>query len=306
MSGHGRGRGKGLEEEHVEHVDERWMASYMDMVTVLMCMFIVLFAMSSVDQEKFVQLKNSLATGFGATDVGKVDTAKGVVVKADKVKQGEATGFTDLQLAVSEVDHLKSAQKALQDAVDAKGIGSQVQFVIDSRGLTIGLIGSEAFFAPNLANLSSQAIQVLDTIAPILAAEPNEVKIEGHADRHGVTTNYPTDWELSSGRATAVLRRLVEHGGIAQERISAVGYGSARPVAAGSDLAAMAQNRRVDVVMLSNQPEAVRALIPSVLDGTAVIPPPAEPAATTTKVATSTKTEKLPAKTEKAPAKTGH
>jgi chemotaxis protein MotB len=286
MSGHGRGRRKGLDEEHVEHVDERWMASYMDMVTVLMAMFIVLFAMSSVDQEKFVQLKNSLATGFGSTDVGKVDTAKGVVVTAAKAKQGEATGFTDLQLAMSEVDSLKAAQKALQDAVDAKGVGSQVQFVIDSRGLTIGLIGSEAFFAPNLANLSLRAIQVLDTIAPILAAEPNEVKIEGHADRHGVTTNYPTDWELSSGRATAVLRRLVENGGIAQERISAVGYGSARPVAEGSDLAAMAQNRRVDVVMLSKQPEAVRALIPSVLDGTAAIPPPAEPAATTTKIAT--------------------
>ena len=174
---------------------------------------------------------------------------------------------------------------------------------------TIGLIGSEAFFAPNLANLSSQAIQVLDTIAPILAAQPNEVKIEGHADRHGVTINYPTDWELSSGRATAVLRRLVEHGGIAQERISAVGYGSARPVATGSDLAAMAQNRRVDTVMLSTQPEAVRALIPSVLDGTAVSPHPAEPAETTTKVATtkkSTTTEKAPAKAEEAPAKSGH
>jgi len=311
MSGHGRGRGrgKGLEEEHVEHVDERWMASYMDMVTVLMCMFIVLFAMSSVDQEKFVQLKNSLATGFGSTDVGKLDTAKGVVVTADKANQGEATGFTDLQLAMSEVENLQAAQKSLQDAVDAKGIGSEVQFVIDSRGLTIGLIGSEAFFAPNLANLSSQAIQVLDTIAPILAAQPNEVKIEGHADRHGVTINYPTDWELSSGRATAVLRRLVEHGGIAQERISAVGYGSARPVATGSDLAAMAQNRRVDTVMLSTQPEAVRALIPSVLDGTAVSPHPAEPAETTTKVATtkkSTTTEKAPAKAEEAPAKSGH
>ena len=73
MSGRGRGRvrGRGLEEEHEEHVDERWMASYMDMVTVLMCMFIVLFAMSTVDQAKFVQLKNSLATGFGAVDVAR-------------------------------------------------------------------------------------------------------------------------------------------------------------------------------------------------------------------------------------------
>ena len=283
MSGHvrGRSRGRGLEEEHVEHVDERWMASYMDMVTVLMCMFIVLFAMSSVDQEKFLQLKNSLATGFGATDVGRVDTAKGVVVTADKVAQSEVTGFTDIDLAAAEIKDLTSVKDALQAAVDAKGVAQQVQFTINERGLIIGLIGSEAFFEPNLANLSSQAVQVLDAVAPILSANPREVKVEGHADRHGVTTNFPTDWELSAGRATAVLRRLVEFGGIGQERISAVGYGSARPVADGADLAAQAQNRRVDVVLLSSQPEAVRKLIPDIVaGGTAVSPEPAVKAQT--------------------------
>lgn len=281
MSGHGRGRsrGRGLEEEHVEHVDERWMASYMDMVTVLMCMFIVLFAMSSVDQEKFLQLKNSLATGFGTTDVGKIDTAKGVVVTKDKVAQSEVTGFTDVDLAAAEVKDLTSVKDALQAAVDAKGVAQQVQFTIDERGLVIGLIGSEAFFEPNLANLSSQAVQVLDAVAPILAANTREVKVEGHADRHGVTTNYPTDWELSAGRATAVLRRLVEFGGVGQERISAVGYGSARPFADGADLAAQAQNRRVDVVLLSSQPEAVRKLIPDIISGFTAVEtqPEAEP-----------------------------
>ncbi|TFD33082.1 OmpA/MotB family protein [Cryobacterium cryoconiti] len=283
MSGHGRGRprGRGLEEEHVEHVDERWMASYMDMVTVLMCMFIVLFAMSSVDQEKFLQLKNSLATGFGVTDVGKIDTAKGVVVTADKVAQSEMTGFTDIQVAAAEVKDLTAVKDALQAAVDAKGVAQQVQFTIDERGLIIGLIGSEAFFEPNLANLSSQAVQVLDAVAPILSGNTREIKVEGHADRHGVTTNYPTDWELSSGRATAVLRRLVESGGVGQERVSAVGYGSARPVAEGADLAAQAQNRRVDVVLLSSQPEAVRQLIPDIVAGvTPVSPEPAVKAQT--------------------------
>lgn len=280
MSGHGRGRtrGRGLEEEHVEHVDERWMASYMDMVTVLMCMFIVLFAMSSVDQEKFLQLKNSLATGFGVTDVGKVDTAKGVVVTKDKVAQSEVTGFTDIDLAAAEVKDLTSVKDALQAAVDSKGVAQQVQFTIDERGLVIGLIGSEAFFEPNLANLSSQAVQVLDAVAPVLSSNTREIKVEGHADRHGVTTNFPTDWELSAGRATAVLRRLVEFGGVGQERISAVGYGSARPVADGADLAAQAQNRRVDVVLLSSQPEAVRQLIPDIVAG--VTPASAEPAGT--------------------------
>ena len=291
MSGHGRGRsrGRGLEEEHVEHVDERWMASYMDMVTVLMCMFIVLFAMSSVDQEKFLQLKNSLATGFGVTDVGQVDTAKGVVVTEDKVAQSEVTGFTDIDLAAAEVKDLTSVRDALQAAVDAQGVAQQVQFTIDERGLVIGLIGSEAFFEPNLANLSGQAVQVLDAVAPILSANTREVKVEGHADRHGITTNFPTDWELSAGRATAVLRRLVEFGGVGQERISAVGYGSARPVAKGADLAAQAQNRRVDVVLLSSQPEAVRTLIPDIISGVTAAETEPEKDPGTTKTAGTTK-----------------
>jgi len=273
VSGHGRGRRRGLEEEHEEHVDERWMASYMDMVTVLMCMFIVLFAMSTVDQAKFVQLKNSLATGFGAVDVGKVDTAEGIVVPADLVDTpavNQDVGLTDLDLAIAEVDDLTAVQEAMQAALSAVGLDTLVEYTIDERGLSVGLVGSETFFEPNVATLSSQAVKVLDTIGPVLAGSQREVSVEGHADRHGVTINYPTDWELSSARATQVLRHLVERTGVAQERIGAIGYGSARPVDTGDDLAAMARNRRVDVVLLSNQPDSVRALIPSVLDGTAV------------------------------------
>jgi len=249
------------------------MASYMDMVTVLMCMFIVLFAMSTVDQAKFVQLKNSLATGFGAVDVGKVDTAEGIVVPADLVDTpavNQDVGLTDLDLAIAEVDDLTAVQEAMQAALSAVGLDTLVEYTIDERGLSVGLVGSETFFEPNVATLSSQAVKVLDTIGPVLAGSQREVSVEGHADRHGVTINYPTDWELSSARATQVLRHLVERTGVAQERIGAIGYGSARPVDTGDDLAAMARNRRVDVVLLSNQPDSVRALIPSVLDGTAV------------------------------------
>ncbi|HZK58628.1 MAG TPA: flagellar motor protein MotB [Cryobacterium sp.] len=264
----GRGRRRGVEEEHEEHVDERWMASYMDMVTVLMCMFIVLFAMSTVDQAKFFQLKNSLATGFGSVDVGKVDTAKGVVVPA-KLTNKQAAGFTNLDLAAAEVKDLISVQEAMRHALAKQGLDRLVEFKIDQRGLTVGLVGSETFFEGNRADLSPQAVLVLDAMAPILTASTREVSVEGHADRHGRTVNFPTDWELSSGRATQVLRRLVEHGRVPQGRISAVGFGSARPTTTGSTAADMAKNRRVDVVVLSNQPDSVRALIPAVIGSTA-------------------------------------
>ncbi|SDN03184.1 chemotaxis protein MotB [Cryobacterium flavum] len=275
-------RRKMVEEEDV-HPDERWMASYMDMVTVLMCMFIVLFAMSTVDQDKYEQLANSLATGFGAVDAGKVDTAEGVVVPADLIdNQGEsptevthsseaidpaeatAVATANAEAAEKEVAKLDQLEAAVTANLTAAGVAQLVEFHITDRGLTLGLVGSETFFAPDSAQLTAAATAVLDAAAPAMVASGQKISVEGHADKHGQSATFATDWELSASRATQVLRRLVEQGGIGGEMISAVAFGSAQPVNTGSTLDDMAQNRRVDVVLLSDQPDSVRALIPGV------------------------------------------
>lgn len=275
-------RRKMVEEEDV-HPDERWMASYMDMVTVLMCMFIVLFAMSTVDQDKYEQLANSLATGFGAVNAGKVDTAEGVVVPADLVdNEGEsptevthsaeavdpadagAQATANATAAAQEVAKLDELAVAVGGSLTAAGVGDLVEFHITDRGLTLGLVGSETFFAPDSAQLTAAAAAVLDAAAPALMATGQKISVEGHADKHGQSATFPTDWELSASRATQVLRRLVEQGGVAGDLISAVAFGSAQPENTGSTLQDMAQNRRVDIVVLSNQPDSVRALIPGV------------------------------------------
>ena len=141
------------DEEHEN--DERWMASYMDMVTVLMCMFIVLFAMSTVDQKKFAELKDSLATGFGQVKSQKIDTASGVIVPPAQV---DDTGKnTDLSLAQVEVDNLKELRDRILAALGEDGLQDAVTMKIDERGLTIGLVGNETFFASNRAELSAAA-----------------------------------------------------------------------------------------------------------------------------------------------------
>src|SRR3954471_13399792 len=127
MSGHRRRRGGGHGGEF--HVDDRWMASYMDMVTVLMCLFIVLYAMSSVDQTKFEKLANSLATGFGATPSVTVDTAEGVVVPADMVDdQGE--GFTPAQLAQQQIDGLEQVEQQVSAQLAAAGVAADAEYGI--------------------------------------------------------------------------------------------------------------------------------------------------------------------------------
>ena len=295
--GHGRGRGgrkKGGHDE-AEHPDERWMASYMDMITVLMCMFLVLFAMSTVDQEKYIQLKQSLATGFGEVDSQKIDTASGTVVTKDQVEDGSgystdksqadhstASSGTkdtnvdpastvvpttatkqDLAEAKRELDDLTKLERAIQHNLAKAGQSENVQFTVDARGLIVRLIGSETYFGTNSADLSDQARSIMDAIAPVLKTSAHDVSVEGHADQRNSTAPYATNWELSAARATGVLRDLVERGGMPADHVQSVGFGSSRPLAKGGSDADLTLNRRVDIVVLSNQDQDVSALMPA-------------------------------------------
>ncbi|SEB89751.1 chemotaxis protein MotB [Paramicrobacterium humi] len=248
------------------HPDERWMASYLDMVTVLMCMFIVLFAMSTVDQEKFYALRSSLATGFGQTVSDVTDVSQGVIVPKELVHE-DGEGFVadaNTVLARAEVQDLTDLRDRLQGALVDRGLQDTVTFTIDSRGLNIRLVGGETFFTTNSTVLSAKAVSVLDTLGGILKSVPNELSVEGHADYRRSVAPFPTNWELSSGRATEVLRHLVEQGKVPGSRVKSVGYGSTRPVAKGTSDADLALNRRVDIVVLSGASEDVRNLIPQI------------------------------------------
>ena len=243
--------------------DERWMASYLDMVTVLMCMFIVLFAMSTVDQEKFEQLSASLATGFGQVPSDEKDVSEGVVVPPELLHE-QGVGFADNALAAAraEFDDLSALRERLRRALAERGLEEEVVFTIDARGLTIGLVSAETFFATNSTDLSPKAVAVLEALGGVLVDTPNEISVEGHADHRSSAAPFPTNWELSSGRATRVLRFLVEAQGLAAAHAKSVGYGDTRPVAEGTSTDALARNRRVDIVVLSSADEEVRRLLP--------------------------------------------
>jgi chemotaxis protein MotB len=235
----------------------------MDMVTVLMVLFIVLFAMSTVDQQKYEQLRNSLATGFGVEEAGMIDTAEGVVVPAEHVDE-EGEGFTDVELARREVAELRELQERIHADLSAEGLADTVRFEITERGLTVRLVSSETFFDAESADLTGQARRILDVVGPALGGTAYSISVEGHADLRP-TAEFPTNWELSSARSTQVVRHLVDHGAVAPGRIAAVGFGSARPLADGESPEILATNRRVDVVVLSDETEAVRALIPGIV-----------------------------------------
>jgi chemotaxis protein MotB len=234
----------------------------MDMITVLFCLFVVLYAMSTVDQERFEKLRNSLATGFGATVSEQIDTAEGTVVPPEHASEDDE-GFAPLALALKEVDKLTAVQKQMEQRLAERGLSHDVQFHIDQRGLTVRLIGSQTFFHPDSSALTPRANRILDAITPVIVRTSLRVSVEGHAAN--LITGYPSVWELSAERATKVLRSMVERGGLPGARVGATGYGASRPANTGTSVEDYKQNRRVDVVVLSDQPENVRALIPEAL-----------------------------------------
>ena len=294
-SGRGRGRrGGGHEEEHVNH--ERWLVSYSDMITVLMALFIVLFAISQVDQEKYIALRSSLAEGFGEGSVtsaaldGNVGVLDGTSAAADAPDTG-TSGVVDadeglgmqasnpspvvsenpasvdasvLAAAQAEVAHLEDVQEHILAALRSQNLQDAVRFRVDDRGLVLGLVADDVFFAQGSATLTPTAMQVLDLAAPTLVGLQESISVEGHANTIPISGRYATNWELSSDRATQVLRHLVESDGMPGPRIQAVGFGDTRPLVQGGGDEAMTANRRVDMVILSAEPEAVRALLPAV------------------------------------------
>lgn len=130
------------------------------------------------------------------------------------------------------------------------GHSHQVDLVLQDRGIVIRF-SDHVFFDTGRADLRPDACRALDELSGVLLTIPNDVRVEGHTDSRPISTLiYPSNWELSTARATAVVRYLVEDKGMDPFRLSAAGYGEYRPVADNTTAEGMARNRRVDVVVL--------------------------------------------------------
>ena len=275
-------------EEHDNH--ERWLVTYADMVTLLMVLFIVMFAMSQVDQKKFNALKEGLAAGFGQStsiqdgsssileqpgeavaqpiapqkfsmEVKQVETSPVAPATVD-----QARAETQYAAAKAEVDRLKELLERLNRALRAHHLEDDVQASIDQRGLVLSLVSRHVVFEPNLATLSARGRQVVDTLAPVLRDIPDPLEIDGHTNQVKVKPKYyPTDWELSAARAVTVLRHLNEADGVPASRMTASAFGHEKPLVDPRRPGSQRVNKRVDIVVLSTLPSDTRELITQVL-----------------------------------------
>ena len=289
-AGHGGSRRakKHEEEEHENH--ERWMVSYADMMTLLLVLFIVLYAMSQVDKTKFAALASGLSESFGspvsvmtsttpegaALDglPGAIDIASAIppdpTVQRAQVDAAAAAAAADraenvAAEAARAYDELAAARDAIDAALKAAGYDGAAQFEIDERGLVVHIVADQVLFDAEEAVLRPEGGAILSAVAPTLLALSNELAVEGHANHLPVSWGgaWPSNWELSAYRATTVVRYLAGDG-VPEARMSADAYGSTRPLVPVTDRNAITVNRRVDIVVLSDASAEANALLPGI------------------------------------------
>lgn len=221
---------------------DSWLLTYSDMVTLLLAFFVLLFSFSTLDLHRFERAVISLQEALGVLKGGRT-------VAADPLDTADGLS-QEMHMEAVQIAQLLSVRQQLEGVLDAGDLRDGVSIDLTERGLILHFT-DRVLFESGRADLRMEARVVLDRIAPVLAQIPNHIRIEGHTDNVPIhTVRFPSNWELSTARATSVLQYLLEMEAAGPRRLSAAGYGEYRPVDTNDTADGRARNRRVDVVLL--------------------------------------------------------
>jgi len=251
----------------------RWLLTYSDMITLLLALFVILFALSSINQKKFVEFKEGLVHAF--THVVTVEHGGTGLLHQNSLVNHPANSNSTYRAAIPKPTNpalsmhssepggtlhgaqpgsqpLPVIQAAIARALAAKGLSQYAQIIPERRGVVVRVLADKVFYATDHASLSPLGDEVVDTIASVISQDTNNVAVEGYTDSAPIVGGpYSSNWELSAMRAVNVVLRLIRVDHINENRLQAIGYGKTRPVVPNTTPANMALNRRIDVVILA-------------------------------------------------------
>lgn len=249
-------------EEH-ENLD-RWLVSYADFITLMFAFFVVMYSISIVNEGKYKVFSESLLQAFQRHTTGP---------QAHQAMQGDARiqpimppppslapRKTDAQATriKKETEKMKGVAKDLIKVMEPLVKSGQVKVTQNSRGIAVE-INASVLFSSGQAMLQGESVKVLKAVSKVLTEVDNRIQVEGYSDNAPINNvAYPSNWELSSARASGVVRLFVDNG-ILSERVVVVGYGENKPVASNNTPEGRARNRRVTIMILSAWPEKVIA-----------------------------------------------
>lgn len=239
------------EEEEVEECEEcvegapTWMVTFADLVTLLMVFFILLFAMGTIEDEKFKQLKASLASALGTDVVPEMGTREGLEVITEKLDEKTIHAVDEVGAMVAkEVEEIASE---VEEFVYKNKLAGQVKVSSDERGAIITL-SDTVLFPPGKARMTWTGKKMIKQVFDLLHQFNYDVTIEGHTDNAPIhTPRFPSNWELSASRAAEVARMLVA-AGFPGEKLSIQGFAQYRPKVPNDSSQSRAVNRRIEIV----------------------------------------------------------
>ncbi|MDD3238085.1 MAG: OmpA family protein [Candidatus Gastranaerophilales bacterium] len=201
----------------------RWVISYADFITMLLALFMVMWAINGMDLNKAKQAQKEMQQAFSTAQV-QPNTLN--ATEQDKIIE-----------KLSENNDIKSKTKLLKGEKGA-----------------IIRINDKMLFAPGSAIIKPEVVSTLDNIADELVKLDNQIIIEGHTDSSPINnTQFPSNWELSTARATNIIKYLITQKGLSPKKLSAIGYGEYEPIAPNTTIEGKAMNRRVDIIILDKK-----------------------------------------------------
>lgn len=225
-------------EQHEEHMDESWLVPYADILTLLLALFIVLFASSTVDNHKFNAMKESLnaALNSGAGIMDSKNMSEQLIDKS--------------QISQDTIVELQQLKRQMDQYIQENHMGAEIETNITKSALTL-TIRDRALFDSGSAMVKPQSRNIMVTISNILQQYPKyEILVSGHTDNQPINTReFESNWDLSSKRAINCMKILLENPALDPRRLVAVGYGEYRPIAENTTAEGRAHNRRVEVVI---------------------------------------------------------
>jgi chemotaxis protein MotB len=266
--------------------EERWLLTYADMITLLLALFVVLFAISSVNVSKVKLLQQSLRDAFNgkvmsggqailqtanSVAVRTLDTSPRIDPLPPSLGTPDSAAGRAALAARREQDELRQLKRQLDAFAAAHGLKAQVQTVVTRRGLVVRLLTDNVLFDSGLAAVKPQGQTMLGEVGTLLGVDRvHPIVVEGHTDDVPIATRqYASNWELSTARAAAVVRWMIGRG-LPARRFSAAGYADLHPLASNGTAAGRARNRRVEIVLQRIHPLAARdQLQPVISKGTA-------------------------------------
>jgi len=296
--------------EEDEDNKERWMVSYADFITLLFAFFVVMYAISSVNQGKYEQLTSSLGTAFTGENTPQLNNPpdgnnehaniKGLYGQPSFIRPLELSRRNDKQRREREA--MTAMANNLANHLAPMVLEGKIKVMQNNRGVRVDIHDS-LLFAPGASELQPIASGPLNEIAQALKANNHAIQVEGHTDNLPIHNDkFYSNWELSAMRASSVVRML-QDSGLDEKRLSAVGFGASQPIEDNSTPLGRARNRRVSIMILYDSLMPNQTDVSEIAPDTptiirpSVTPPETSPSATTPAPATAKPAAATPTRT---------